>query len=240
MNSKAVIERLLEENPKLHYISENTARETSDYQVYKKDINLQAGSVNWSINPKVISYLQRIVQNNHRTLETGSGHTTVAFAALAAHHISINPNEIECESIQDYMQKLDIPLNHVKFLNESSDTALIKLDPNEHIDVALIDGCHGFPLPILDWHYIDLHLKEGGILGVDDIEIPAVSVLCDFLRKNGTYVLENRVGITEFYRKIADEKSREAIFQKFNQENKIITKLKRNFRKIRHRPIKRG
>jgi predicted O-methyltransferase YrrM len=240
MNSKVIFERLLEENPRLHYIDENIAQEQSDYKVYRKNLKIQAGSVNWSVNPKVISYLQEIVQNNHRTLETGSGHTTVAFATLASHHISINPNKTECGLIQDYMQKLDIPLDRVEFLNESSDTALIKLDPNECIDVAFIDGCHGFPFPILDWHYIDFHLKEGGILGVDDIDIPAVTVLCDFLRRNETYVLERRVGITEFYRKLTDEKSREAIFQKFNEENKIITKLKRNFRKVRHRPIERG
>jgi predicted O-methyltransferase YrrM len=215
MNSKTIVGKLIEENPRLHYVSENTVKKVSDYNVYNethKKNRLQPGAVNWAVNSGVLRYLEEIVQDNYRTLETGSGHTTVAFAALAAHHISINPNSIECDLIKGYMQKYNIPLDRVEFLNESSDAALIKLDINESIDVAFIDGCHGFPFPLLDWHYIDLHLKEGGILGVDDIEIPAVEVLCNFLRKNGTYSLEYRVGITEFYRKLTSEKSREAIF----------------------------
>ena len=222
MNKTQVIEKLIEDNPSLHIVSESVA---SDYDF----MGFQPGLTSWAVRPEILQKISQLVKSEDRTLETGGGHTTVALAALAAHHICVNPDAEGCELIKDYLQKLNIPTEKIEFILESSDIALAKLSPMK-IDFAFIDGCHGFPFPAIDWHYIDQHLKLGGILAVDDVDIPSVRVLCDFLEKNGTYTLEDRVLDTAFYRKLRDDQSREWAFQEFNH-----LKLKSlNHSKVQH------
>ncbi len=72
---------------------------------------------------------------------------------------------------------------------ESSDFALPKLPAEQKFDFAFIDGSHGYPMPALDWHYVDLHLRIEGQIGFDNMEIPAVHDHCAFLKRNETYQL---------------------------------------------------
>jgi hypothetical protein len=49
---------------------------------------------------------------------------------------------------------------------------------------VLIDGSHGFPAPVIDWYYGAGRLRRGGVVVVDDLELPAVRVLVDFLERD--------------------------------------------------------
>jgi len=170
MNAQEIIERLLNENPPLHFLTEEDANLLATYG-WKQ----QTGFISWAVAPEVIRYLANIVKSYHMTIETGCGQTTVALAALAKHHICVTcPDPENIQLTKDYMDKIGIPRDRVTFVLESSDAALPKLTPAQMFDVAFIDGCHGYPFPALDWHFIDLHMKIGGVIGFDNTEIRAV------------------------------------------------------------------
>lgn len=215
MKPQGIIERLLRDNPKLHFIPEDWAREAA----------LEPGPVNFSVAPEVIRYIASVVKGEYLTLETGAGQTTVALAALAKHHTAIMyPQQESFELVLRYMSEVGISHEKVTFIQESSDTALGRLSFREKIDFAFIDGCHGYPFPAMDWHFVDLILKIGGIIGFDNTELRAVQNHCDFLVTNGSYKLVERVTDTSFgkdygaafFVKLKDEQ-REWTWQRYNR-----------------------
>jgi Methyltransferase domain len=213
VDAHQLIERLISDNPQLHFVSEETARQYSPF-------GIKPGATSWAATSTVLRYLAEHVKDDHLTLETGAGHTTVAFAALAKKHICIAPDPKGIELIRSYLDRLGVGQGQVDFIAEPSDVALPKLSPSGKLDCAFIDGCHGYPFPALDWHYIDRHLKVGGLLGCDNTEIRAVRNHCDFLEENGTYELVKEItGVpgTNFYAKHKDE-DREWVWQHYNHQ----------------------
>lgn len=113
-------------------------------------------------------------------METGAGLSTVAFALLGANHMCITPEEDEIARILIYCHRHGIDLDEVEFINDRSDAALPGLQTRE-LDLVLIDGNHAFPTPFIDYHYASQHLRVGGHLIVDDVQLWTGRVLRDFL-----------------------------------------------------------
>src|SRR4051812_49896225 len=116
------------------------------------------------------------------TLETGSGASTLVFAAGGALHTAISPVADEHDRLRRYAAAHDIPMDRVRFIAESSHTALLETWTPEPLDMVLIDGAHSFPFPTLDWMYTASHLKVGGRVLVDDAYQPAVNTLARYMR----------------------------------------------------------
>jgi predicted O-methyltransferase YrrM len=115
-----------------------------------------------------------------RTLETGCGGSTVVFAAAGARHTVVTPSEAEVERVRAFCAGNGISLDTVDFRIGSSDATLPGW--TEPLDVVLVDGAHRMPYPFIDWHYSSRALRVGGRLLLDDVAIPAVYVLFDYLR----------------------------------------------------------
>ena len=179
------VEQLLSERPKLHRLSEESAEEIRGYTGYV----LEPGPMDWGVPENVMRYLAENIRETDQTIETGSGLTTVLMAGLAEHHTCITNDAISAELIYGYMEGIGLPQSKLTMIVESSDFALPKLPSEQKFDFAFIDGGHGYPIPTLDRHYIDLHLRIGGQIGFDNTEIPAVHDHCAFLQRNGTYRL---------------------------------------------------
>lgn len=227
MNDKAqpleIIERLIRDQPKLSFVSESDVALKEEY-TKKYGFQESVGPISWAVHPDILRLFPEYVGSRSLTLETGSGHTTIALGALSRHHICISPDKAGIQLATQYMDTVGIPRDKVTFIEESSELALPSLSLEGKLDFGYVDGCHGYPFPALDWHFIDLHLKVGGHIAFDNVELPSVRYHCDFLEANRSYslvktfVFERWGGYqVKIYRKEKDE-PREWIFQAFNEE----------------------
>ena len=71
---KADVERLIADRPQFH-------------------LRTDGSSVSWAVCPDVLRFIYENVKPGFKTLETGSGHTTVVFAMAGAEHTAVTPSE---------------------------------------------------------------------------------------------------------------------------------------------------
>jgi hypothetical protein len=182
-----LIEKLIQDNPQFHFY--------------------QGRFTSWAVHPDTLRFLCNLLTPGMSTLETGCGQTTVVFSLAGANHICVTPNSGEAERVKQYCAELGLTKN-ITFLLESSDVVLPKseLIPSG-LDHVFIDGAHGFPAPVIDWHYTASKLKLGGILGVDDFKMPSVRILYDFLCAEEEWELIKVMYNTAFFRKLQEPKS---------------------------------
>nr|WP_141657321.1 class I SAM-dependent methyltransferase [Thiocapsa sp. KS1] len=115
-----------------------------------------------------------------RTLETGLGLSTLLFVLLGTEHTCVAPWTSEIEGLFSHCRERGIATDRLTLNQGFSDEVLPTLQPSE-LDLFFIDGGHGFPTPMLDWYYGAGRLRRGGMLVIDDIHLPAVQMLLDFL-----------------------------------------------------------
>jgi hypothetical protein len=118
-----------------------------------------------------------------RTLETGAGKSTLAFMEAGCEHDTVTPSGSEIANIKAEATRRGLDATTVTFHEGFSQYVLPHLAGHEDIDIAFIDGGHGFPVPGVDWLYIAPRLKVGGRLLVDDVDLWTGAMLVDFLRR---------------------------------------------------------
>jgi predicted O-methyltransferase YrrM len=151
-----------------------------------------------------LRFIERTVRPGDRTLETGSGYSTILFALLGAQHTCIVPDASETERITAYLAEQGVSADGVDFIIEPSERVLPKLNLLPH-DLVLIDGSHSFPQVFIDWFYVATALKVGGHLLVDDIHVWTGRVLRGFLAAEPEWELVTELsGRTAVFRKIAE------------------------------------
>ncbi|HET9001974.1 MAG TPA: class I SAM-dependent methyltransferase [bacterium] len=149
------------------------------------------GEMDWGTGTEVLRYLSEVLVPGMKTAETGAGKSTVLFAAKGCDHVTVTPSHDEPDRIRAYCEKLGISLDRVVFVNAPSEQALPTLVLSE-IDLALIDGSHAFPWPILDFFYLSRVLRKDGLLIVDDIGIWTCGLLAEFLTRSKEWEVVRR------------------------------------------------
>lgn len=157
---------------------------------------------NWSMSPDVLRYLGSCLEPTMRTLETGAGASSVVFAIRGTQHTCVTPDRAEAQRIEAYCEQAGIR-HSITFIHDPSDHALPRspLIPDT-LDFVLIDGAHRFPMAIIDWHYAAARLSVNGVVAVDDVQLPSVRILYDFLMVEDEWELTRTIGGTAFFRHV--------------------------------------
>jgi hypothetical protein len=203
-----LIQQILKERP-LFQNSETEISRTFDpaesYLPRKKAEKLaSAGLASYSVGASVIHFIKDSVDHTTRSLETGAGISTFAFAIKGANHTAITPNVSEVEAIKKYAATKQISMDRVEFIVEPSDTFLPNSNIN-NLDVVFIDGKHAFPWPIVDWFYTADKLKKGGIMIIDDALMKVIKILVEFMKVDPRWSLIRTFGSKTYaFKKIED------------------------------------
>jgi glucosyl-dolichyl phosphate glucuronosyltransferase len=160
--------------------------------------------VNYGVDARLIAQLREHVRPGHRTLETGSGISTVVFLALGARHRSVSPDGGEAERIREYCKDAGIDASQFTPVVGRSEEILPTLSNEPVLDLALVDGNHAFPAPCIDWYYATRILKRGGVMIVDDIELWTGQILADFLDEEEVWQRLERTDRFASYRMLDD------------------------------------
>lgn len=161
------------------------------------------GLMTHGLLPEALAFIEATVQPGQRTLETGSGLSTIAFALRGAEHVCIVPDPEEPVRLRSYCEARGIDTSRITFEVAPSERVLPTLDLGE-LDLVLIDGSHSFGQVVIDWFYTQEALKVGGTLIVDDVHIWTGRILRDFLAAEPEWEITNRwAGRTVSLRKLA-------------------------------------
>jgi hypothetical protein len=163
------------------------------------------GDEYWGLAWAALRWLEENVTAGLATLETGAGSSTIVFAAAGAEHEAVTPDAEEEARIRGACERLGVDSSSVTFRVGPSHEVLPAL-PLRELDLALVDGAHGFPYPILDWWYLAPRLRVGGLMLLDDAYMPPVGALVDALRAQPGWEIAAAIGHrTVAVRKLSDE-----------------------------------
>jgi Methyltransferase domain len=168
------------------------------------------GSVQWDASDAVLDWFKANLKPGMRTIETGAGKSTLAFMAAGCQHDCVTPSDSEVLAIKAEATRRGLEQDAANFHVDYSQNVLPHLEGHEDIDVAFIDGGHGFPIPAVDWIYIAPRLKVGGKLLIDDIDLWTGAMLVDVLAKEPGWQVEKILrGRTAIITKTAPFQARE-------------------------------
>lgn len=159
--------------------------------------------ISYALDKDALLIIAREIRPNMVTLETGAGYSSVLFAAAGADHTVITHTQAEADRILAYCRQRNLP-SLPKFVIGNSDRVLPTLTLGKPLDFAFIDGGHGFPIPQIDWYYSAKMLRVGGIVGLDDLHLPSVRQMHDFLVAEKEWQLVAQSGRTSFFRKVLE------------------------------------
>jgi len=159
----------------------------------------------WGLNREALTALAGEMRGGMTTLETGAGYSTVMFAAANTRHTAIMMSQGEADGIRAYCQSRGFKGTQNLIVGFSDRILPTMADDSEELDLVFIDGGHAYPIPHIDWFYTAPRIKVGGLFVLDDIHIPAVRSLYDFLVAEPQWKLEKVALYTAFFRKIAED-----------------------------------
>jgi methyltransferase family protein len=163
-----------------------------------------AGTFNREALKKLLEHASGL--DIHHSVETGTGKTTLLFSHLSAHHtVFAKDDSGDGDSLHVVRESPILRKEGVEFVVGPTQRTLPRHDFRDKLQLVLIDGPHGYPFPDLEYYYLYPQVGEGGLLILDDINIPTVFNLFSFLREDRMFELIEVVETTAFFRRTEDQ-----------------------------------
>jgi predicted O-methyltransferase YrrM len=133
-----------------------------------------------------------------RSVETGCGATTLLLSHLSECH-TVFALDAGSGSVANTRTSPLLRESVVTFVEGPTQRTLPGYEFSEPLQLALLDGPHGYPFPVLEYYWLYPHLERGALLILDDIHIPSVHDLFRFLCADRMFELAERIDATAFF-----------------------------------------
>ena len=140
----------------------------------------RGGLISWNSNMNLLQAMEGCLKPGLRTMEIGSGFSTIVFAHTECVHTCITPVQEEVDRIKNYCGASGISLEKTDFLVGESFSFLPSFAAGG-FDFIFIDGAHRFPFPIVDWFFCAILLKDSGLVVINDTDIISGHILLRFM-----------------------------------------------------------
>ena len=135
-----------------------------------------------------------------RTAETGTGRTTLLLSHASREHVVFAADDAgNGDSLERVRTSTLLAGETTCFVVGPTQLTLPRYEFTDELDLVLIDGPHAFPFPCLEYYYFAPHVRSGGLLIVDDINIPSIRFMYEFLRKDAMWRRNAVVDTTAFF-----------------------------------------
>ena len=153
-----------------------------------------------TFSPRTFEAIVRAARRQpiHNSVETGSGASTLLFSHLSDHH-TVFAFDGGSGSIMNVRRSSLLRQEVVTFVEGPTQATLPTYKFTEKLQFILIDGPHAYPFPDLEYYFLYPHLETGARLILDDIHIPTVHNLFEFLRLDAMFKLDDIVQTTAFF-----------------------------------------
>jgi hypothetical protein len=155
-----------------------------------------------SVSVDVLSAIARHVDGKEilHSAETGSGKTTLLFSHISQDH-KVFAVDDGTDSISFVRSSPIFNPETVGYIEGATQLTLPRYEFKHKLQLVLLDGPHGYPFPDMEYWYFYPHIEEDGLLIVDDIQIPTIYNLYNFLREDEMFELVDVVATTAFFRR---------------------------------------
>lgn len=141
-------------------------------------------------------------------IETGAGLSTLALLAAEPDKlISICTAPDLYARIEDCAARYGFDCSSWQYFNKRSEETLPLLalsSPPASANLCLIDGAHGYPAPFVDFCYMNMMLRQNGLLIVDDLPLLPPRELFLLLKEQPGWKMELFLGKMAVFRKKLD------------------------------------
>ena len=159
------------------------------------------------------------------TAETGSGKSSLLFSHLAKRHLVFAMDDGN-GSVRRVQESPLLKPGVVEFIEGPTQKTVPAHAFAEPLQIVMLDGPHGYPFHHLEYYHFYPHLAAGGLLIVDDIDIPSIHDMYKFLKKDEMFELIEVAHTTAFFRRTAapvfDPLADGWWLQGYNKRKKIV------------------
>jgi len=160
----------------------------------------EAGTLSIGVLEAIVHYLGMMSWPIANSMETGCGKSTVVLSHISANHKVFTLTKAD----NSFATAMGFPYTRQEVLEVIEGPTQLTLPAykfSHNLQFALIDGPHGYPFPDIEYYHIYPHLAEGALLVIDDIHIPNIKNMFDFLCSEEMFILVEVVNTTAIFRR---------------------------------------